>query len=42
MKEKKQENQPLMFIDTIQEINEKNKLQTYYDSRNKKEKKADS
>ena len=42
MEEKKQENQPLMFIDTIQEINKKNNLQTYYDSRNKKEKKADS
>lgn len=30
--------EPLMYIDTIQKINEKNNSQRYYDSRNKKKK----
>lgn len=38
MKEKEIKNQPLMFIETIQKLDDKNKSQLVYDSRLKKKK----
>ncbi len=38
MNEKKNKNEPLMFIQTIQKIENKNKSQKTYDSREKKQK----
>lgn len=37
-KKKEHNNEPLMFIQTVQKINNKIKSQVYYDSRNKTKK----